>query len=75
MTKRSVPRKSQAAGAVTKPPLAILDAALDPDIWNPWFRNVKTWSTWFVFLRAVFGLPLDEADLAIFQKFTSRSHR
>ena len=25
---------------------------------------------WFVFLKVVFGLPLDDAELAVFQKFT-----
>lgn len=55
-----------------KPPITIMDAVSDPDIFGSWFKNPVTWANWFVFLKVVFALPLDEAELATFQKFTGR---
>ncbi len=33
-----------------------------------------SWDSWRTFIRVVYGLPLDEADLAIFQKHTGRTN-
>jgi hypothetical protein len=49
--------------------------------WRRWFRKFKwlpgeqqqTWTPWFGFLRTVFGMPLSESDLALFQKCSGRS--
>jgi hypothetical protein len=65
---RSAAKKVQA-----KPPLTILDACDDPGIFGPWFEDKQTWAAWFVVLKAMFGLPLDDADLALFQKHTGRT--
>jgi hypothetical protein len=65
------PRTKRAKGS--KPPITIIDACLDPDVFGSWFRDRKTWSVWFIFLRVIFGLPLDEDELSIFQKFTGRA--
>jgi hypothetical protein len=73
MTKPRTIKSPSRLAAATKAPITILDAALDPHIFGPWFKNVKSWATWFAFLRAVFGLPLDDAELATFQKFTGRT--
>jgi hypothetical protein len=56
-----------------KPPLTIIDACEDPKIFGPWFKDRSTWAAWFVFLHAMFGLPLDDAGLALFQACTGRS--
>jgi hypothetical protein len=50
----------------------IIEATQDAKIWRPWFKDRKTWAAWFSFLRATFGLPLDEAELATFQQCTGR---
>ncbi len=51
----------------------ILEACTDPNLFGPWFRNKVTWNAWFVFLAALFGLPMDEAQQALFQAQTGRT--
>ncbi|SIO50110.1 hypothetical protein SAMN05443247_06635 [Bradyrhizobium erythrophlei] len=52
--------------------LSIIDVCQDPDLFGPWFKG-QSWAAWFVFLRVMFGLPLDEAGLQLFQACTGRS--
>jgi hypothetical protein len=58
---------------VEKPALTIIDVCQDPDLFAPWFGDRASWSAWFVFLRVMFGLPLDEVGLALFQQCTGRN--
>src|SRR6476661_5266946 len=58
--------------AKRRPP-TIVEAATDPNIWGAWFKDTASWSAWFAFLKATFGLPLDDAELAVFQKHTGRA--
>jgi hypothetical protein len=62
----------------------ILDAMTDPKIWGDWFRGRKsllkpfgkaepTWTAWTSFVKAMFGLPMDEAELALFKQCTGRA--
>ena len=39
----------------------------------PRFRDLSTWRAWLAFLRAVYGLPMDAQDLALFQEHTGRT--
>ena len=55
-----------------KPPITIIQACEDPEIFGPWFRDRETWAAWFAFLRVMFGLQLSDAELAVFKKFTGR---
>lgn len=55
------------------PPITIVDAMNDPDIFGPWFRDRESFAAWFVVLKVIFGLPLDAAELAIFQRHTGRT--
>jgi hypothetical protein len=68
------PRRATAV-AHTEPVaiLSIIDACLDPDLFAPWFREIETWAAWFCFLKALFGLALDEGELALFQDCTGRA--
>jgi hypothetical protein len=50
----------------------ILDAIRSPLLFKPWFRDPKTWATWFCFLKVLFGLPLNADELALFRKCTGR---
>ncbi len=50
----------------------IIEACADPALFARWFRDGETWRAWFVFLRALFGLPLDADDLALFRQCTGR---
>jgi hypothetical protein len=49
-----------------KPPITIVEAC--GEIFGEWFKDRRTWAAWFVFLKVIFGLGLDDTELAIFQK-------
>src|SRR5262245_20584390 len=51
----------------------ILRALFDERLFKPWFKNPESWTAWHSFLKALFGLPMTEADLAIFQQCTGRT--
>jgi hypothetical protein len=51
----------------------IIDAIDDANLFQPWFKDRATWSAWFVFLRALFGLPLAPHQLALFTECTGRT--
>jgi hypothetical protein len=53
--------------------VSVLDAMRDHDLFARWFKDPATWACWCVFLSALFGLPLDEAELEIFLQCTGRS--
>lgn len=56
-------------------PLTIVDALEDDALFGalPAFQYLATWRAWLVFLRATYGLPLNEAGQAIFCERTGRS--
>lgn len=54
----------------------VLEALADPRLFgaSPAFASLSTWRPWLVFLRAVYGLPLEaEADLELFRRCTGRT--
>src|SRR5262245_24085474 len=51
---------------------SILQAIADPNIFGLWFRDKDTWKAWVAFLAALFALPMDEEQLAIFRRHTGR---
>jgi hypothetical protein len=52
--------------------LSIIDACQHEKLFAPWFKDRASWAAWFTLLRVLFGLPLDEAGLALFQQCTGR---
>jgi hypothetical protein len=54
--------------------LTILDAISDKNIFGGLFKDINTWQNWIIFLKSVFALPMDEAELAIYQEFTGREN-
>ncbi len=54
------------------PEINILDACRDQELFGNWFRDRSTWRSWFVFLRALFGLPMDEDARQLFEQCTGR---
>ncbi|HUZ74548.1 MAG TPA: hypothetical protein VMU87_16305 [Stellaceae bacterium] len=56
------------SGAVVTP--TIISAVANPGIWRCWFRDFDTWRPWLVFLKTLFGLPMDDAELALFRECT-----
>jgi hypothetical protein len=53
----------------------IVEACADPELFGGWFRDPATWRGWFCFLRTLFGLPMGEADWALFRQSTGREDR
>lgn len=55
--------------------MTILDMLRDPALFGALapFRDLTTWRRWLVFLRGVYGLRLDDEDLAIFREHTGRT--
>jgi Terminase large subunit, T4likevirus-type, N-terminal len=50
----------------------ILRALDDPKVFAPFFRG-DSWSAWRVFLAALFALPLQDGQLALYQRHTGRT--
>ena len=44
----------------------------DPNIFGPWFSG-NSWATWRVVDKGIFGLPLTDAELAVFTSITGLS--
>ena len=55
-----------------KPRASIIDACGDPELFARWFRDKETWRSWFVFLRALYGLAISKQDLELFERCTGR---
>lgn len=56
--------------------LTIIEAIQHPELFGalPKFQDLKSWAMWLVFLKALYGLPLDsDAEREAFKKFTGRS--
>ena len=53
------------------PGITYSEACRDPHLFGPWFDG-DSWSNWRVMDKAIFGEPLDEAELAIFRELTGR---
>jgi hypothetical protein len=51
----------------------IIEACGDPKLFGPWFKNQASWAAWMVFLKALFGLPMDAQELSIFRQLTGRT--
>lgn len=51
----------------------LIDAIRSPELFAPFFRQPDTWSAWLVVLKAIFGLPMDEGERALFCRCTGRS--
>lgn len=50
----------------------ILQALDDPNLFARHFR-AEPWRRWRVFLAALFGLPMDDEQLAIYRQHTART--
>lgn len=53
--------------------MTILDAIHDPQLFRPLFKNLDTWRTWFVVLKAIFALPMTADELPLFTQLTGRT--
>lgn len=54
-----------------QPVLTFAEACLDPNLFGDWFAG-ETWANWRVIDKAMFGEPLSDDELAVFQELTGR---
>ena len=52
--------------------MTILEAIHDPLLFRPLFKDLATWTSWMVVLRAIFGLEVTEAEQVLFTKLSGR---
>lgn len=50
----------------------IIEAKDDLHLFKPLFRDLATWSIWFVFLKALFALSMTKGELALYRECTGR---
>lgn len=50
----------------------VIDACLDAKVFAPWFKDERTWQSWFAFLCALFALPMTRAQRRAYRSCTGR---
>jgi hypothetical protein len=51
----------------------LLTACRDANLFQPWFKDGATWQSWFVFLRALFGLGFEtDEEVELYTRCTGR---
>jgi hypothetical protein len=51
----------------------LISATADPVLFAPWFKDRATWRSWFTFIKALFGQPLDPDERELFVRCTGRT--
>jgi hypothetical protein len=51
----------------------IVEAMESDAIWRRWFKHPATWRPWRAFLKALFALPMTDAELDLFKTCTGRT--
>lgn len=76
---RTAPARAKASTRASKAvrkartPISIIEACFDVALFGPWFRKVATWRAWFVFLKALFALPMGGEELVLYRQCTGRA--
>ena len=52
----------------------IVESIYDPNFFRPVFKDLETWRSWLTCLKAIFALPMDEKELALYQQCTGRQN-
>jgi len=53
----------------------IVQAIKNRQLFRPVFRDLSSWNSWLVLLKALFGLQMDDKDLTLYKECTSRKKR
>ena len=53
--------------------VTIVDAIKDKWLFGSLFPDLTSWSSWVVFLKAVFGIEMDAKELELYRACTKRS--
>ena len=56
-----------------RPPVTVLDAIGDRNLFAPWFADRGTWEAWLSFLCALFALPMSPEQTEIYRQCTGRT--
>src|SRR5580704_6397269 len=51
----------------------IIELMDHPELFKPWFKDPKSWAAWRTLLKALFALPLNADELALYKQCTGRS--
>src|SRR5262245_26575989 len=51
----------------------IVQAIRNPKLFGSMFKSLDSWRAWIVWLKAVFGLKMDEGERELFQRCTGRN--
>jgi hypothetical protein len=51
----------------------IISAIRNPKLFGALFRDLTTWASWIVWLKAVFGLAMDENEAELYRRLTGRA--
>jgi hypothetical protein len=54
------------------PPISIVEACDDAELFGRWLRDRTTWAAWLAFIAALFGHPLTPDQAAVYAKCTGR---
>ena len=54
--------------------MTIIDALRDPHLFGRAFRDLRTWAAWIVVLKALFGLPMEAAEVEVYRRLTGREN-
>jgi hypothetical protein len=57
---------------MTTTAISIDEALTDPALFQPWFPG-ETWNGWRAILKAVYALPMDDAEIAFFRSVADRA--
>ncbi len=51
----------------------IIEALDDPDLFTPAFAPAASWAAWCAALKALFALPMTDAEIAVYTQHTGRT--
>jgi hypothetical protein len=51
----------------------IIQAIRDRRLLGALFKDLSTWAAWLVFLKSLFGLRMDQAEIEIYRRCTKRT--
>src|SRR5262245_15793605 len=60
-------------GAGLRKQIDIIQAIRDRRLFGGLFKSLDTWRAWIVFLKSIFGLPMDQAEIEIYRRCTNRT--
>ena len=55
--------------------MTIIDAIKDKQVFGalPAFQSLDSWTSWLAWLKAIYALPMNDSELAIYQQSTGRT--